>query len=84
MPFSKITSKGQITIPKSIRKKFNLQPGDKLDFRVENGEIKVICPRKSIVEIFGILKKDNQQVLSIDEINKKFKDCIRKKNEKER
>lgn len=27
-----ITSKGQITIPRSLRRKFHLNPGDKLDF----------------------------------------------------
>jgi len=27
-----ITSKGQITIPQSLRRKFHLNPGDKLDF----------------------------------------------------
>lgn len=29
---SKITSKGQITLPKAVREHFNLQPGDEIEF----------------------------------------------------
>ena len=39
---STVTSKGQITLPAEIRKRLNLQPGDKLDFIVrEDGTIEV-------------------------------------------
>lgn len=37
MEISKITTKGQITIPVSIRKELNLNPGDKLIF-VKEGD----------------------------------------------
>ncbi len=33
---AKVTSKGQITIPKEVRKRMGIQPGDQLEF-VENG-----------------------------------------------
>ena len=36
MELAKITSKGQITIPKDIRKKMNLKTGDKILFFEEN------------------------------------------------
>ncbi len=36
---SKITSKGQVTIPKDIREKFNLKKGDKIIFEDINGTI---------------------------------------------
>lgn len=36
---SRITSKGQVTIPKIIRDKFGLDPGDEIEFTVMDGRI---------------------------------------------
>lgn len=36
MAITTINSKGQVTIPKSIRDLLRLRPGDKLSFRIEN------------------------------------------------
>ena len=41
MEFSKLTAKYQTTIPKSIRHKLNLQPGDYIQFRELNGQVMV-------------------------------------------
>ena len=38
MEVAKVTSKGQITIPRDIRAKMNLQKGDKILFFEENGK----------------------------------------------
>jgi antitoxin PrlF len=37
----KITSKGQVTIPKSIRESLGLLPGSEVEFIEENGEARV-------------------------------------------
>lgn len=37
----KITSKGQVTIPKEIRDKFGLLPGTEVEFFAEEGQVKV-------------------------------------------
>lgn len=39
-----LTSKFQLTLPKSLRKLFNLKVGDKLAFLVENNEV-VLVPK---------------------------------------
>ena len=36
---SKITTKGQTTIPKKIRERLNLEPGDRVLFLEKDGEI---------------------------------------------
>ena len=38
MELAKVTSKGQITIPRDVRVKMNLKTGDKLLFFEENGK----------------------------------------------
>jgi len=38
MELAKVTSKGQITIPRDIRDKMNLKKGDKILFFEENGK----------------------------------------------
>lgn len=36
---TKITSKGQVTVPKEIRDLLNLKPGSEVNFRYRNNEI---------------------------------------------
>ena len=39
MGSSKVTSKGQITIPQDVREKFGIKPGDIVYFLEEDGRI---------------------------------------------
>ena len=41
MPHSTVTSKGQTTIPRKIRKALRIQPGDKLEYVVEGDHVTV-------------------------------------------
>jgi antitoxin PrlF len=52
----RITSKGQVTIPKEIRQTLSLESGDRLLFTVE-GERLIVAPirQRSIGELFGSL-----------------------------
>ncbi len=60
---STITTKGQITIPKSIRKRLNLQTGDKVEFIVDQeGQIKLLPVTASIKKLKGILPKPKTTV----------------------
>jgi antitoxin PrlF len=43
---STISSKGQVTVPKEIRKRLGLQPGDRVEFVAEEGRT-VIRPVRS-------------------------------------
>ena len=49
MEISKVTSKGQITIPIEIRKKLNLKTGDKVVF-IEEGD-KIIFAHASMIAL---------------------------------
>ena len=58
-----VTSKGQITIPRDIRGKLNLHPGDKINFVTdENGKIYFLPTTKSITSLKGIVPKPDKPV----------------------
>ena len=57
MSTSKLTSKGQTTIPKDIRKRLNLHPGDPLEFVIdEDGRVLVLPASRDASELAGMLK----------------------------
>ncbi|MHB8693783.1 MAG: AbrB/MazE/SpoVT family DNA-binding domain-containing protein [Solirubrobacteraceae bacterium] len=49
---AKITSKGQVTIPKNVRDALGLQEGDELVFRVERSRA-VIAKTPSLLDLAG-------------------------------
>lgn len=52
-----ITSKGQVTVPKAIRDSLHLRPGDKLDFLLDDGELRVAPVKSSVTALKGMLPK---------------------------
>ncbi|MGH6899369.1 MAG: AbrB/MazE/SpoVT family DNA-binding domain-containing protein [Geminicoccaceae bacterium] len=40
-PTSRITSKGQTTIPREVREKLSLQPGDVVVYELDGGEVRL-------------------------------------------
>ncbi len=64
-----ITSKGQVTVPANIREQLNLRAGDRLDFEIENGTIRVVPIGKGTLEEFmGILPKA-ARIVSVEGMN---------------
>jgi antitoxin PrlF len=46
MPSARLTSKGQITIPKQVRTALGLQTGDRLSFRLRNDKTALVEAEK--------------------------------------
>lgn len=77
MEVSRITSKGQITIPIEIRKKLNLRTGDKVIF-IEDGD-KIIFANSSMIALkeFQHAMKgeaERQGIYSEEDLNKLVKE----------
>jgi len=63
-----ITSKGQLTLPKEIRKILNLHSGNKVEFMIDSdGNVKMVPIKSSIKDIKGIVPKP-KKVVSLDEM----------------
>jgi AbrB family looped-hinge helix DNA binding protein len=55
MATARITSKGQITIPKEVRERLGVEAGDGLDFRFEDGRLEVVpVRRRRLAEFRGL------------------------------
>ena len=69
MSTSTLTSKGQTTIPKDVRKRLNLHPGDRLEFVIdEDGRVLLLPASVDASELAGMLKRPPKAV-TIAEMN---------------
>jgi AbrB family looped-hinge helix DNA binding protein len=76
---AKMTSKGQITVPKDIRQKLHLKPGDRVRFIVEDdGRIRLLPAKRDISELFGMLPKP-KRAYSLEEIDDGIRQHVIKK-----
>lgn len=70
MASATVTSKGQITIPKPIREALELEPGDRVAFRLDDEGRVVIEPETlDLMELFGALKPSVQGV-TVDDMRR--------------
>ncbi|MEW6417387.1 MAG: AbrB/MazE/SpoVT family DNA-binding domain-containing protein [Nitrospirota bacterium] len=69
MPIARVLTKGQIVIPKELRKKANISPGDKVEVKMTKEGI-VISPIKKIYaeKFTGIVKGK----LSMEDLEKLY------------
>ncbi len=52
---ARVTSKGQITVPKGVRDRLGIQPGDDLIFNIHRNRVEVIPRRRrSVAELAGL------------------------------
>jgi len=64
-----ITSKGQVTVPAKIRAQFNLQTGDRLDFEIDQGAIRVVPVGKGTLRQFMNILPKSSHIVSVEEMN---------------
>ncbi len=63
MSISTLTSKGQTTIPKAVRRHLGLKPGDKIRFLVEDdGRVVVLPATLHLRDLRGSLPKPSKPV----------------------
>lgn len=83
MYHSTVTAKGQTTIPKAIREKLNLKPGDRIDFVVEADGRVVLRPRnKRLEDIIGILHRPGQRPVSVEEMDEAIAEAAAERYER--
>ncbi len=68
MPSTTLTSKGQMTVPKSVRDRFDLKAGDRLEVVVEDDRI-VLIPMTLHIEDLGTLLPATTHAATIAEMD---------------
>ena len=69
MTTATITSKGQITIPATVRQALNVDAGDRVEFiQLEPGQYLFVAANRSVTELKGMFGKA-KRVVSVDEMN---------------
>jgi len=69
MSEAKMTSKGQITLPKEIRDRLGLKRGDRVRFVIEDdGRVRLLPAKRDISELVGILPRP-KRALSLEELD---------------
>jgi len=79
VPTATLTSKGQTVIPKAIRNHLRLQPGDALDFVVQdNGDVLIRPATEDIRRLKGLLHRPGRLPVSVGEMNQAIRNRRRK------
>jgi antitoxin PrlF len=56
MPAAKVTSKGQVTIPKEVRQALGVEPGDRVNFVLRpDGAVELVARTGSLLDLAGAL-----------------------------
>lgn len=75
MATATLTSKGQITLPKEVRERLNVDTGDEIDFVVTSrGDIVVRAASRDIWELKGSLKRPRRRPVSVEAMNEAILD----------
>lgn len=83
MRFAKINSKGQVTIPVSVRQSLGLHPGDRIKFVLnKNGEVLFMPIVRKVDDVFGKLYKSDQKSISVEEMDEAVKEKLKKRAKK--
>ena len=75
-----VTSKGQITIPKTVREALKLDVGAKVEFLVlQDGDALLHPVTKTADNVFGILHQPGRKSISVAEMDESIRTKVRAK-----
>jgi len=70
MSDARLSSKGQITVPRDIRERLKLRLGDKLRFRIaDNGQVVMEAAKYHIGELYGLLRRKGGNAVSVESMD---------------
>jgi antitoxin PrlF len=74
---AKVTSKGQVTLPKAVRDRHGIKPGDVVEFVEQNGRTWVRARNVRAVDLIGILgPPPSGKTLSVEGMDQAIIDTV--------
>jgi bifunctional DNA-binding transcriptional regulator/antitoxin component of YhaV-PrlF toxin-antitoxin module len=70
---SKITEKGQATIPRTVRNILKVRPYDRISFHVEKGKVWLEGQKNQSGLLFGKYKHKAKRIISVEEMKRIIK-----------
>lgn len=68
---ARVTSKGQITIPKKVRDDLGMKAGDRIAFTLRpDGLVLMRVKNKSVMSLAGSLRKRGRKVLATEQLSR--------------
>ncbi len=75
MPAATLTTKGQLVVPKAIRDRMGIHPGDRLDFVVlDDGNVLMRPVTEDVSRLKGLLRRPGRAPVSVEEMNRIIRD----------
>ncbi|MCY7387033.1 MAG: type II toxin-antitoxin system PrlF family antitoxin [Burkholderiales bacterium] len=66
-----LTSKGQTTIPKEIRERLGMKPGDKMTFTLmPDATVIMRVKSKSVTALAGVLQKKGRKAVPVEQLSR--------------
>lgn len=67
MSEARLNIRGQITVPRDIRERLHLKPGDKVRFRIaDSGQVAVEVAKYQLRELYGMIQSKGQKPVSLE------------------
>lgn len=77
MPKATMTSKGQVTLPKTVREHLRLDRGDRIDFVLEeDGTVRLRPIGGSVMRLKGLFADRAKEPLSLEEMKRQMMDAV--------
>ncbi|MGH9315815.1 MAG: AbrB/MazE/SpoVT family DNA-binding domain-containing protein [Thermoanaerobaculia bacterium] len=83
MATAKVTSKGQVTIPKQVRRALQVEAGDRIDFVVEASDRVVMRkPGRSLLSLKGLLHRKGRKPVTLEDMDRAIARFHARENER--
>lgn len=67
MSDARLTTKGQVTIPRDIRDRLHLKFGDRLRFRItDSGQVMLEAAKHHVGELYGLLQRKSKKPVPVE------------------
>jgi len=81
---SKVTTKGQTTIPAEVREYLKIGAGDRLGYEFVDGKVLLVPKNKSALEFAGVLHVSGRNPVSVEAMNEALDEGIAERFERSR
>ncbi|KGF68398.1 regulator [Hoeflea sp. BAL378] len=81
---SKITTKGQTTIPIEVREYLKLSAGDRIGYEFVDGKVVLVPKNRSALEFAGVFFDPDRTPVSVEAMNEAIGEAISERYERSR